>query len=266
MVQEDYTMMYRPMPEEFKALFPVITMEIAGNFGLHYTTKHQGKMTGMDSLSTTCKCNDECKAKIWAAFRAAGVEETEDPRKALKEYIHKNPLATNILICGLCFSDRQQDYQASMTIPLERNYVILNNGIIHSDWIPVINSLYFRGESFGDFASVNAVANFYNMARKNGGVHFTAWTKNTIYFKKAAAAGLVKPDNFRLVLSSPFINKQAAIPAGMEKIIDAIFTVYTKEYAEKFGITINCGARACLSCLRCYKNFDGVKIVNEELK
>jgi hypothetical protein len=222
-------------------------------------------MSGMVSLSTTCKCNDICQARILEAFKAANVV-SEDPRKALKEYMQKNPLATNVSICGFCFSDSQQDYQSSMVEPLARNYEILNNGIIHKDWLPVVNNLYFRGESFGDFASVNAVINFFNLAKANKNVNFTAWTKNATFFKKAIAAGYKKPKNFRLVFSSRFVNRQADIPEGMEDIIDAVFTVYTKEYAKLHNITINCGARSCLNCLQCYKNFKGVKIINEELK
>lgn len=266
MVKADYTMMYKPMPADFKALFPVITLEIAENFGLHFTTKHTGKMSGMVSLSTTCKCGDICPARIKAAFDEIGLAAAEDPRAALREYIRENPLATNVSICGFCFSDSQQDYQKSMTIPLQRNFEILNGGIIHRDWIPVINSLYFRGESFGDFASVNAVVNFWNIAKANKDVHFTAWTKNATFFKQAIDAGHKKPRNFRLVYSSRYVNVQAEIPAGMESFIDAVFTVYTKEYAEKYGIVINCGARSCLNCLRCYKGFKGVKVINEELK
>lgn len=266
MVQNDYAMLYRPMPKEFKELFPVVTMEISTEFGLHFTQKHNGKMAGMNSLSTTCKCNEICKSRIAEAFKAAGIN-TADPKKALKDYIKKNPLATNISICGFCFSDSQQDYMTSMITPLSRNYEILNNGIIHKDWIPTINALYFRGESFGDFASVNAVINFYNLARKNKNVNITAWTKNISFFVKAREAGHKKPKNFKLVFSSRFINNPAVVPENATDLIDAIFTVYTEEYAKLHNIEINCGARACLSCLRCYTGFGkGIKYVNELLK
>lgn len=266
MVKANYTMMYKPMPKEIRELFPVVTMEIASEFGLHFTEKHNGKMSGMFSLSTTCKCNDICKARIQAAFEIAGIN-TGDPKKALRELIKSNPLATNISICGFCFSDSQQDYMTSMTAPLSRNFEILNNGVIHKDWLPVINALYFRGESFGDFASVNAVINFYNLARKNRNTHVTAWTKNINFFVAARDAGHKKPANFKLVYSSRFVNKQATIPEKADGLVNAIFTVYTKEYAAKHDIKINCGARSCLNCLRCYSGYGkDIKIINEELK
>ena len=265
-LKNDYTLFYKAMPKEWKELFPVLTVDTLDECGFHFTTQHNGKMKGMESLSTTCKCNDICKARIAAAFKTAGID-TADPKKALREYVKRNPLATNISICGFCFSDSQQDYMTSMTTPSSRNHQILNNGIIHKDWIPTINALYFRGESFGDFASVNAVINFYNLARKNKGVNVTAWTKNINFFVKAREAGHKKPKNFKLVFSSRFINNPAVVPENATDLIDAVFTVYTEEYAKLQNVEINCGARACLSCLRCYTGFGkGVKHVNELLK
>lgn len=260
---------YSAMPEAWKKLFPVMTVQELENMGLHYTVNHTGKMIGMQSLSTTCKKSSLCKAGIEAAFAAMGIDisDKKEARKSLLEYIKKYPLATNVSICGFCFSDSQQDFQSSMQQPLSRNYDIINGGIIHSDWIPVLNVLYFRCESFGDFSSVNAVINFFNIARKNQHVHITAWTKNLIFFYQAIQAGYGKPENFKLVFSSRFINKVARIPEKYVYIVDAVFTVFTPEFAEKHHITINCGARACLACLRCYTGFDGnIKYVNELLK
>lgn len=270
-MQDNPELFYKPMPDAWKKLFPVITVSILEECGLHLTVNHTGKMVGMQSMSTTCKCSDLCKFKIRKSFNDLGIDYKEDnaaaARAALKKYLEENPFCQNVLICGFCFSDSQQDMQKTMQQPLSKNYEILNNGIIHPDWIPVLNVLYFRGESFGDFASENAVINFFNFARKNPLVSFTAWTKNLVFFGRAIEHGNTKPDNFRLVLSSPYINKCANVPERYNAIVDAVFTVYTAAYAEKHNITINCGARACLSCLRCYTGFDGnIKYVNELLK
>ena len=256
-VKSDYTLFYKPMPETWKKLFPVVTVDILENFGLHFTTKHNGKMSGMTSLSTTCKCNPICIKRIECAGRAA-------------EMIKENPLRTDVSICGLCFSDRQQDYMGSMTEPLARNYKILNNGIIRDDWLPVLNVLYFRGESFGDFASVNAVINFANLARKNPDTIFGVWTKNISFFKtayymgKKAGIGYPIPLNVIVIQSSRYINRKDE----KSDRADAVFTVYTREYAELHNIPITCGARACLTCLRCYKRcFDlAHNGINELLK
>ena len=149
-VKADYTLMYKPMPKEWKELFPVISIDVAEKFGLHLTDKHTGKMTGFTSLSTTCKCNELCIRRIAKSFENIGIKvtDTKSAREALKQYLAENPLAEDVLICAFCFSDIQQDYQKSMTIPLDRNFQILNNGIIHSDWLPVVNVLYFRGGKF----------------------------------------------------------------------------------------------------------------------
>ena len=265
-VKKNYRFMYDPMPEEWKAALPVITIDFIEACGLHFTTNHTGKMSGMISLSATCKCGSICPARIETAYKSAGCAFGD--KTGLKSLLKSDPYRQDISICGFCFSDLQQDKFSSMVAPLSKNFEILNNGIINPDWMPVINALYFRGESFGDFASVAAVVNFFNLTRKNTTVKFTAWTKNPGYFLKAVSAGHKKPRNFKLVLSSQFINKQVEILPAYESIIDAVFTVYTPEYAEKNAIAINCGARSCLNCLRCYKGFGrcGAKIVNELLK
>lgn len=254
MIKEDYTILYNPMPESWKEILPVITVNELSECGLSATTKHTGKMTGMFSFSTTCKCNDSCQYKILAAYKKLGIDidNIKDARKAIKNYIKKNPLSTDVCICGFCFSDSQQDTFPNMTGKLEKNFQILNNGIIHDDWIPILNNLYFRGESFGDFNSVNSVVNFYKLAAKNPMVNVTAWTKNLIWFYKAKKAGYKKPSNFKLIYSSSFINNPAPIPENCKDIVDKRFTVYTKEYSELYNIKINCGARACLACLKCY--------------
>ena len=269
MVKADYTMFYRPMPEEMKKLFPVITVKVLENMGFHFTVNHTGKMDGMTSLSTTCKCNEHCIKRIAKAYADLDIDTSnmQEARAAIKKYIKENPLAENICICALCFSDSQQDMQETMQQPLKRNYEIMNNGIIHDDWIPVLNVLYLRGESFGDFNSKNAAINIFKIVSKNEKTDCTTWSKNPVYFYEAEQAGYKKPRNFKLNYSSPYINKVAKIPEQYEHLIDGVFTVFTEEYAALHNIVINCGARACLSCLRCYVGFDGkIKYINELLK
>lgn len=266
-VKADYTLLYAPMPETWRKFYPVLTVSDLDEMGLHFTVNHTGKMSGMVSLSTTCKCG-LCPNRVKSAFENLGIpyDSKKDALSMLKDFLEENPYRTDVSICGFCFSDTLQDRQKTMTPNLEHNFEILNNGIIHDDWIPVLNCLFFRGESFGDFNSHFAVINFYKIAAKNPVVNVTAWTKNLVFFARAEKMGYKKPENFKLIMSSQYINVQAVIPESMKHLVDAVFTVYTAKYAEKYGIVINCGARACLSCLRCYTNFDGVKYVNELLK
>ena len=257
-MREDYTRFYRPMPEAWKKLFPVVTVDILKKMGLSFTTKHEGKMTGMCSLSTTCKTNKLCRARIQKAFRlvvpgfdleTATADDVKRARDLLDRYIKENPESQDVCICGFCFSDRLQDCRENMVDPLDHNAEILNNGVIHWDFLPVLNNLYARGESFGDFASVNAVINIANMARKNPGVEVVPWSKNIPFFRKAFRDH-GKPANMRVIKSSEYINRVDEIRPDEAGIVDAVFTVVTDEYATAHGITINCGARACLACLR----------------
>jgi len=258
MLKNDYTMLYRPMPEEVKAMFPVWTANDSNNYkGLHFTVNHTGKMSGLASLSTTCKCGI-CPTRIEKALAGYG------SKAELKKAVKATPLSKDFMICGFCFSDSQQNYQKDMTPTLVRNYEILNNGLVHSDWFPVLNSRFFRGESFGDFASVNAVLNFVTFAKKNPETTFTVWTKNPAFFYLAFKQ-VEKPENMIIVLSSVYVNKVAEVPERFRKFVDKVFTVHTKQSAKAENVTINCGARSCLSCLNCYRK-DGPKEVHELLK
>lgn len=276
MLYNDYTILYNPMSDEIKDLFPVVTVDICTEyFGIHFTTKHRAKMEGFNSLSTTCKGVKDCQKRIEKAFQlvipdfnleSATIEDIKQARKLLDTYIKENPESKEVSICGFCFSDRQQDYMTNMKPSLLRNKEILNNGIIHSDWLPIINSLYFRIESFGDFASVNAVSNVMNIIKKNPLVFFGVWSKNPQYFHKYFGGNADnKPVNCNILLSGQYINKIPVIPSKYAYFIDKTFTVFTKVYAKKNSVYINCGARACLTCLKCYTKND-ITSICESLK
>lgn len=254
--------LYQEMPDAIKELFPVVSMDIATDvFHIHFTMKHNAKMTGMFSLSSTC-IHGDCLNKIAAAYRlvdedftweTATAERVKMDKALLKKYIEKNPLATNASICGLCFSFNQQSFMETVKEPLSHNFEMINGGIINPDWLPTINALYFRGEAFGDFNSKNAVANFMNLIKKNPAVYFGIWTKNPKYFDMVFGGdSAAVPANANFIYSSQFINKKTSVPKKYRYFISKTFTVYTPQYAKKFGIAINCGARACLACLKCY--------------
>lgn len=269
-------MLYQPMPAVVRSMFPVVSVDIASTYFHIHFSKQDGKMTGITSLSTTCKFNRECRRRIAAAFRlvypsfswdTADADTIKMCRALLKEYIKSHPLCQDVSICGFCFSDSLQDVRGSMVPALALNFRILNGGIIHFDWLPIVNALWARGESFGDFGSVNAVANFCNLARKNPGVRFGIWTKNPRFFHAYFGGDASRvPDNCNFVLSSCFINRVAAVPAEYAYFIHRVFTVYTPEFAAAHGVVINCGARACLTCLRCYRADSSVFHISEALK
>lgn len=229
-------MMYRATHDMAIKRDEVVCMQNARqNCGLNFTINHTGKMTGMFSLSTSCKCNERC-------LRNAKVKGS---------------------ICEKCFAMRQMEYQASMQDPLAQNYQILTTEIIDWDDLPIINALYFRLESFGDVANVTQCINYMHLIQKNPHTFFAWWSKNMdIVNEMFKQTGYEKPENVNFIQSSLFVDK-ATRPAYW--FVDKVFTVFDEETIKERDININCGAKSCLKCLLCYKKND-VVYVNEEKK
>ena len=198
-------------------------------YGLSACNNHTAKMAGMESYSTNNKINKRCA---------------------------KNKCIPGS-ICENCFADAQIDMFKSMNKPLTINYLLLNYKVLPVSILPIINRQYCRIESFGDVASGIQAINYLNIMTAhdiNKNCNFAAWTKNPdLWFIAFDMIG--KPDNLSFGISSLFKNKVARVPAKIAAYVDFIFTVYKSEKdAEKDGYKINCGARHCLSCLRCYKS------------
>ena len=150
---------------------------------------------------------------------------------------------------------------------LERNTEILTKDLIPVDKWPALNARFFRFESFGDIQNGIQVENYFNFCLANPKTSFAIWTKNPGLIDKVIKAGREKPKNLIIIYSSPYIDK----PVNTDKyikcypFIDKVFTVYSKEYIKENNIDINCGARSCLECGRCYSKRTG-KEVREQLK
>lgn len=205
--------------------------------GVHYTVNHSGKMAGLQSVSTSVILNKSC---------------------ARRRLVPGS-------ICSKCFAAAMMDRYTDLDNCMQSNHAILTGSVLPLSSLPLIPSRYFRFEAFAEIANVTQVINYFNIARKNPDTLCAMWTKNPHIVAKAIEAGHEKPANLQIVLSSPLINKP--IKSTKYAFIDKIFTVYDKTGAK--DVNINCGARSCLSCGRCYRpNPDGVKIqyVNELLK
>ena len=202
--------------------------------GLHFTTNHNGKMSGMASISTSVTTNERCK---------------------------KNALIKGS-ICEKCFAAKQMKVFPTLESPLVKNQEILTSSILPIELLPIINVLYFRFEAFGDLNNDVQVINYFNMCKKNPQTKFALWTKNPDYIAKAIKAGHEKPSNLIIVLSSLFINKERKTKYDF---VDKIFTVYDSQYINDNNVEINCGAKNCFSCGLCY-NKNNVRIINEKLK
>ena len=202
--------------------------------GVHYTIKHTGKMEGMQSLSTSCLCNKYCK----------------------------NRSNNSELVCSHCYAQRQMKIYKNLNACLERNTEILTGRILKEAEIPMINASFFRFESFGDLINKMQITNYFNICKKNKHVNFALWTKNPWIIEEAIESGEKKPRNLQIVYSSPCLNDP--VDPGYE-FIDKIFTVFDKDYIKKNGIEINCGAKSCLLCNKCYRK-NKERYINEKLK
>ena len=202
--------------------------------GLHFTTKHSGKMAGMVSISTSVTTNDRCKKN--AEIKGS--------------------------ICEMCFAAKQMKVFPSMEKPMVENQRMLTGSILPLELLPTINNLYFRFEAFGDLNNAIQAINYFNICYKNPRVKFALWTKNPDYIAAAIAAGYEKPANLNIVLSSLFINQERRKTFDF---VDKVFTVYDPGFIEENDVQINCGARNCFDCGLCYEK-NGVEVINEKLK
>ena len=136
----------------------VLTIDNAKEMiGIHFTTKHTGKMSGMQSLSTSCLCNKYC----------------------MERSKNKNT------ICSHCYAQRQMKMYKNLDLCLQKNTKILNEKVLEDNDIPLINAAYFRFESFGDLNSWIQAANYFKICYKNQDVNFALWTKNPWIIQKA---------------------------------------------------------------------------------
>lgn len=177
---------------------------------------------------------------------------------SLSTDINSNPLCIarqkkGAAVCSSCFAARMFDdvrgrYRGVNTA-FKHNAEILTARILSNDEIPTINPEkypLFRFEAYGDLINTTQAINYIKIARKNPRVKFALWSKNPA-FAVAAFRIAGKPDNLQFVLSSLKLNTPAA---GADRLpfVDRVFTVYDKEPAAG----INCGARSCFTCRRCY--------------
>lgn len=202
--------------------------------GLHFTTKHTGKMSGMASISTAVTTNERCA-------KNAQIEGS---------------------ICQKCFASKQMKIFPSMEKPMVENQRILTSEILPTEKLPIINNIYFRFEAFGDLNNATHVINYFRICYKNPKVKFALWTKNPDFVAEAIARGYEKPHNLNIVLSSLFINKERK---NAFNFVDKIFTVYDDNYIKENKIEINCGSKNCFTCGLCYEKNE-ITVINEKLK
>lgn len=204
--------------------------------GIHITEKHNGKMSGMQSLSTSCMTNKFCKIY------------SKDPNK----------------VCSKCFAQTQMKMYKNMNSCFSRNADVLTNRILNKEEMPLINASFFRFESFGDLHNETQLINYFNICKANKATRFALWTKNAFIVDSVIKSGHKKPSNLNIILSSHYLNRVC----DYEKYewVDRVFTVYTKDYIKENDVKINCGAESCLACKKCYIKSKNTLLINELLK
>ena len=205
--------------------------------GLHFTLNHQGKMKGMQSLSTSCTCNIYCK----------------------------NRSKNTDTVCSHCYAQRQMKIYKNLEKCLIKNTKILAEQVIPKENLPIINALYFRFEAFGDLNNTTQVINYFNLCKKNPDVKFALWTKNLWLIESVINEGNKKPKNLQIIYSIPFLNGRNKKIFEWYPFVDKVFTVFDKDFIKENDVEINCGAKSCLSCGKCYKK-NKEKFINERLK
>ncbi len=209
---------------------------------IHVCVNHTGKMAGMYSISTACTLNKYCLERA------------------------KNKES----ICADCFAQSmfKNGFYKWTLKRCEHNTHVLTTSILNVCDLPVINAFAFRFESFGDLQNTTQVINYFNICNLNPRVTFALWTKNPFIIANALRDGYSKPDNLIVIYSSPIKNKAVSLEKiqSVFPFVDKVFTVWTTEdQATENGVSINCGARACIKCLRCYTK-SGDNVISELLK
>jgi len=206
---------------------------------------HTGKMSGMWSVSTSALLNPEC----------------------VKRSEHAGT------VCHKCYAIRMLKAYKGLREKSAYNTALWAETLYSPAYMPEIKNSMFRFEAFGDLINDIQAENYMTLCEKNPGVKFALWTKKPyVLWDALKKRDFKKPRNLVVIFSSPMVNacsdnvtKLYIMPDG-KPMLDKVFTVYSKEYlAKNPGVKINCGARNCKACGRCYTKRTG-KIINELLK
>lgn len=167
-------------------------------------------------------------------------------------------------VCSKCYSRRMlMTMRKSCNPSWSKNGRILSREILPNSHIPDLSGLTrngaFRFSSHGEIMNGIHLTNLLNIAARNPDVTFGLWTKRI---------GMICdylddiPPNVILVASTTLIDMiDPVLPAHFDKV----FNVYTKPFAERHGIDINCTGK-CADCMLCYDRHNGVTHINELVK
>lgn len=202
--------------------------------GKIWESEMTGKLTGIPSYGTTCKCNPYCQLRMM----------------------------NGDLVCSRCYADATTSRYPSLEKHLEENFELLTTEILSNRDLPRVYTRFARIEAFGDVANTIQASNYLNLINENPDTFFGVWTKNVVIWDEIFKTEN-KPKNCKMVRSSERLNEPADVNEYWWN--DTVFTVFTPDFVKANEIKINCGARDCFGCHQCYENND-IRYINEILK
>jgi len=163
-------------------------------------------------------------------------------------------------VCAACYSMKSlRTYRQNCHKPWNANGDILTSEEFPVESFPYLNENIFRIHSHGELINRRHCRNIFRLALRNPDTIFGFWTKRRDIVN---GCGIEVPANVILIYSNPTVDRVVKkVPKGFHKV----FNVITEEHAERNGIEINCGARNCLECQRCYR-FDTTSVIVEKKK
>lgn len=201
------------------------------------TPSKAGKMDQIPSISTSALCSVGC------AMRS------------------KN----SNYICSRCYARRELKRRKTLREKMYINNIFYTQYELTAACVPYINSNLFRFEGFGEIQNIIQVKNYFTIARKNKHCFFVLWTKEPQIIQEAMAAyNTRKPSNMRIIVSEYIINAPEKKRISWT-FADKVFSVYTKDHANKNDININCAGK-CIDCMRCYDKANKEKYINGIIK
>ena len=170
-------------------------------------------------------------------------------------------------ICGSCYSHRMLNtYRKNCQPAFQHNSDLLSKSILIEDFLPVINSAFFRFNGHGELINMAHLINIVNICIKNPHTSFALWTKrkslinNLFRFGHRFSNGSDKlPDNLILIYSNPKVDcVQIEPPVHFHKVFNNVsHGGYKNE---------NCTGQKCIECLACYKKDSGIDSIIERVK
>lgn len=200
-----------------------------------YLTKHEGKLTGLQSISTSEMMNPFCR--------------------------RMNASANSQCVCTHCYGFALEKCRPSLRTKLAKNYAVLSTRRFAEIEEPETELV--RISSFGEIINWRHAESVMNYVMRHPATTFAWWTKRADIL--SAVMPVEKPANCTFVYSSPTISVESDPRDRYPELFDHVFTVYSKKYIKQNKVDINCGAKSCNACRLCYRH-DTPFFVREVLK